>query len=231
MEARVTRVSGTGIAPAEKQFEWSEDDVSSMLPHDWKQQIMDVAHRFTVRRVLVPPHSTSREDPSVTSLPVHGVKGRVVHAELPWLVELYRGPFRELGQRRVGKSLATTADQRYGIVLNVQLPGERYECHVDTNPVEGLLYVTNHPEGHGGELVVANNVNADSVEKVDADCTILYPKEGHLFFFDGRFNPHYVRPLIKDEIRVAVAMNFYTDDVPETTRPEDLNEYLYGPEV
>jgi hypothetical protein len=27
---------------------------------------------------------------------------------------------------------------------------------------------------------------------------------------------------------MAVGMNYYTDETPEETRPQDLNEYLYG---
>jgi hypothetical protein len=114
--------------------------------------------------------------------------------------------------------------------MNVQEGTDRYECHVDTNPVEALLYVTDHPRGTGGELVVSNNTEAQSVEDVDKDCSVLYPVAGQLVFFDGRFFPHYVRALQSPALRVAVGMNYYTDDCPEETRPQDLNDYLYGVE-
>ena len=77
-------------------------------------------------------------------------------------------------------------------------------------------------------LVVANNVDARSVAEVDEDCSILYPSSGQLVFFDARRFPHYVRALREPALRVAVGMNYYTDECPEATRPQDLNDYLYG---
>ena len=36
-------------------------------------------------------------------------------------------------------------DERYGVVLNVQRgTAERFECHIDSNPLTGLLFCTNH---------------------------------------------------------------------------------------
>jgi len=92
-----------------------------------------------------------------------------------------------------------------------------------------MLYVTTHPPGHGGELVVCNNAEASNVDQIDQDCSTIYPIAGHLLFFDGRHNPHYIRPMLqKGARRVAVAMNFYVPSVPEASRPPDLDEYLYG---
>jgi hypothetical protein len=217
--------------PEAPTFTWDSKTVGAGLPHGWQQRLIDVAKNHSMVRTLVPPHSTSREGATVTSLEIHCVGGKVVQQELPWLVELYEGKFREIGEQIRGVRLTTARDPRYAVVLNVQFPGERYECHVDTNPVEALLYVTEHPEGTGGELAVANDITARSKEEIDADCQPLYPRQGELVFFDGRFHPHYVRELTDGQIRVAVAMNYYTDDVPEETRPADLNEYLYGKEA
>lgn len=213
------------------EFHWKAESVTALLPSGWQQILIDVAKNHKIERTLRPPHSTSREGAAVDSLPVHCVGGRVVRKELPWLVDLYETTFREIGGRVRGEPLTTAVDERYAVVLNVQVPGERYECHVDTNPVEALLYVTGHPAGTGGELAVARDVGARSKEDIDADCVALHPHEGDLVFFDGRFHPHYVRELRGGEIRVAVAMNYYTDSVPESTRPDDLNEYLYGPDA
>jgi hypothetical protein len=220
--------SNEHIAPA---FRWDSQNVASLLPPGWDRELVDVATRFKTRRTLMPPHSTSREHSAITTLPLHCVGGRIVEERLPWLVDLYRTKFREIGEQCRDEPLTTATDPRYAVVLNVQVPGERYECHVDTNPVEGLLYVTDHPEGTGGELAVSKNVDARSKEEIDADCVELYPKKGELVFFDGRFHPHYMRPLKVGEIRVAVAMNYYTQATPESTRPPDLNEYLYGPQT
>jgi hypothetical protein len=213
------------------RFHWGTEMISSLLPPGWQEALVDVAKNFATARVLRPPHRTSREDSTVSALPVHGVSGHVVQRELPWLIDLYVGMFKEIGERIRGEKLITAADPRYAVVLNVQYPGERYECHVDTNPVESLLYATSHPRGTGGELAVARSVDVYSRERIDEDCHELYPMEGDLVFFDGRRHSHYVRSLVTGEIRVAAAMNYYTDDVPESTRPDDLDEYLYGAEA
>jgi 2OG-Fe(II) oxygenase superfamily len=105
----------------------------------------------------------------------------------------------------------------------------RYECHVDSNPIEGLLYVTDHPKSSGGELAVATKVNAASVADVEADCSVIYPTYGNLVFFDARRFAHYVRPLVSDDARrVVVAMNYYTPSCPESNRPKSLSAHLAG---
>ena len=54
----------------------------------------------------------------------------------------------------------TALDERYGVVLNVQFGTRmRFECHVDSNPLTGLLLPVDHPLG-GGELVFAHNARA-----------------------------------------------------------------------
>ena len=73
----------------------------------------------------------------------------------------YRGLFLDLAQEVVSVERVTTArDARYGVVLNVQRgPDMRFECHVDSNPLTGLLFCTDHPAG-GGELVFAHDRDA-----------------------------------------------------------------------
>ncbi len=217
-----------GAQPASR-FSWVSYDIDTALPAGWRDEIIKVAREYRVTKHLVPPHSTSREGDDVTSLQIMTVRGITVWERLPWLVDLYRGYFRELYQEATGRKVYPTDDRRYAVVMNVQEGTDRYECHVDTNPVEALLYVTDHPRGTGGELVVANSVDAQSVEEVDADCSVLYPVAGQLVFFDARRFPHYVRAMKNPGLRVAVGMNYYTDDCPEETRPADLNDYLYGP--
>ncbi|WP_408665539.1 2OG-Fe(II) oxygenase [Jatrophihabitans sp.] len=105
-----------------------------------------------------------------------------------------------------------------------------YECHVDSNPVQGMLYTATLSERDGGALVVGLDPSAQSIEEVDANCQELYPKANKLLLFDARRNPHYVRPMTEGHARVAVAMNFYTDESPESARPADLSRHLFGRE-
>lgn len=156
----------------------------------------------------------------------------MVGEELPWIVDLYGGLFRELGERFARRAVMAASDRRYAVVLNVQDPGgDRSECHVDTNPIAGLLYATSHWPEAGGELAIAHNVRSRSVAEVDQDCSVIYPQKGHLVFFDGRSHPHYVRAVTGGATRIVVAMNYYTQECPESTRPADLDDYLYGSPV
>ncbi|MGY2062449.1 2OG-Fe(II) oxygenase, partial [Nocardia gipuzkoensis] len=107
---------------------------------------------------------------------------------------------------------------------------QRYECHVDTNPIEALLYCTTHLSGEGGEVVVSNRGDVRSIEEIEADCAVIEPRAGQLLFFDAREHSHYVRQLTDpDAVRVVVAMNYYTESSPEwEVRPPDLNRHLTG---
>jgi len=164
----------------------------------------------------------------------HVTRGRV-HADqvtrgLPWLRDLYRRDFRVLGEQVTSGKVYAAADERYGTVLNVQRgTGMRFECHVDSNPLTGLLFCTDHGPGAGGELVFAHDEMARSLADIERSCSALRPHAGHLIFFDGRRLPHYVRPLrADDDIRLVAVMNYYTDQCPESTRPTELNRHLYG---
>jgi hypothetical protein len=214
-------------------FKWTTFDVRGLMPVDWDEKLVDAAKRFSKRQIISTSHVTSREAHDVREMQIRNVGSPVVEAELPWIRELYETSFLQLAQLTADESVSAAVDKKHKAVLNVQTPEDmRYVCHVDTNPIQGLLYVTTQPPGAGGELVVGNSTAATSVEEIDADCSIIYPQSGHLVFFDGRFNPHYIRPLLRQgDIRVAVAMNYYIPSVPESLRPPDLDDYLFGTAV
>jgi len=102
----------------------------------------------------------SREAPDVPYITRGRVRADKVQQSLPWLYKLYRNDFAELAERAWREPIETAFDDRYGIVLNVQKgAGMRFECHVDSNPVTGLLFLTDHLAG-GGELVVSHDPDA-----------------------------------------------------------------------
>ena len=214
----------------DEYFSWRTFDVTAFMRPGWDEQVLTVAREAATVRDLRPPHVTSREAPDIKPLTIRGVAADRVRDQLPWLEGLYRGLFRDLAQQ--GRSLPVVCAEgpRHTVVLNVQLGTDgRYETHIDTNPIQGLLYVTSQPPGAGGELVVSHNREARSVQDVDRDPIFIYPQKGHLIFFDARYYPHYIRPLVHDDdIRVAIAMNYYTPDCPERSLPEDLDDYLAG---
>ena len=101
--------------------------------------------------------------------------------------------------------------------------------HVDSNPLTGLLFCTDHPAGAGGELVFAHDPAAADVGAVERDCSVIRAHSGHLIFFDGRRHPHYARPLVSPSaVRIVAVMNYYTESCPESTRPPELNRHLFG---
>lgn len=209
-------------------FKWTSFDVSTVLPHGWQGELLSFAKSNARKKNIVPTSVTSRESRTVAELPVLTVGGSMIKSHLGWLDDLYRGLFRELASTTVTELVSPAQDDRYGVNLNVQLGNTmRYEAHVDSNPIEGLLYVTSHPSGSGGELVVGNQHNATGIEEIDADATTIYPHAGQLVFFDARKHSHYVRPLkAPDGTRVVVAMNYYTPSCSEADRPADLNSHL-----
>ena len=103
----------------------------------------------------------------------------------------------------------------------------RFECHIDSNPLTGLLFCTHHESG--GELIFGHDPQAADVAGIERDCSVIRPHPGHLIFFDGRQHPHYARRLAAaTDMRVVAVMNFYTESCPESTRPRELNRHLYG---
>jgi 2-oxoglutarate-Fe(II)-dependent oxygenase superfamily protein len=162
----------------------------------------------------------------------HITRGRVhahqVRHRLSWLYQAYRGTFLELAGEACEEKVSPAHDDRYGVVLNVQCGTRmRFECHIDSNPLTGLLFCTDHV--NGGELVFAHDAAAASIADVERDCSVVRPSAGHLIFFDARWYPHYVRPLTQEsDMRVVAVMNYYTESSPESTRPLELNRHLYG---
>ncbi len=210
-------------------FSWITFDVTGRLPRDWQPEIAAAAAAADFREFPRTP-ILSREAADVQ----HVSRGRLhagdLRQRLPWLYELYRHDFLDLANAACGEPVTGARDDRYGVVLNVQRgTGMRFECHVDSNPLTGLLFCTDQLAGEGGELVFGHDRAAADIEAVERCCSAIRPHAGHLIFFDGRHNPHYARPLMSGSaLRIAAVMNFYTASCPESTRPRELNNHLFG---
>lgn len=223
-------------------FRWMSFDVSSLLPKDWQEAIVNFTRAHMHEHIIQPTSETSREsDPSV-KIPTLVVSGSVISDKLPWLYEFYRGPALNMMQQFYSaEKLVCARDPLYAVNLQAAYDVDdtgtpmRYERHVDWAPT-GLLYVTSHPKGSGGELVVSNDTTAQG-EAIDKDAVRIYPKAGQLICIDAREYPHYVEPLkagVKGsdnerQFRVVVVMLFCTDDngsCPESSRPAALDEHL-----
>lgn len=213
-----------------QDFTWHEFDANAFLPQGWAEQIMTFALESSEPRVLVATSVTSRESSRDIAIPILTASGEKIKESLRWVFDFYRWTFRDLGQTCVYEPLSIGADERHAIVINAQRGTDmRYECHVDSNPLSGLLFVTSHPDGEGGELVVANQPDAVGMADISRDCKTIFPASGKLIFFDAREHPHFVRPL-KDPsgVRVVVVMNFYTPSCSEAARPRDLTSHMFG---
>ncbi len=215
--------------PQELPFHWHVYDVGHLLPAGWDVALLDLARGHAVRRVFRPTMATAREVADA-QIPMHSVDGEVLRRALPWTFELYSGWFKELGERTAEEKLQETSSDNRALSLNIQ-DGitMRYPCHVDSNPMQGLLYLTTCTEETGGGLVVARDRTARDVAGVDADAMRIYPTKGQLYFFDARRHAHYVEPLRRDDaVRAVLTMNYYSPSCPETVRPAGLDEQLFS---
>jgi hypothetical protein len=211
------------VRPLAKPF-----DVTDKFPLGWREDISAIAAGADFRDFPRTP-ILSREAADVTHITRGRVHADAVMQRLPWLHKLYRHEFRELASLARDEPVEPALDYRYGVVLNV-LRGShmRFECHVDSNPVTGLLFFTSHPAG-GGELVIGHDPLGVGVEELERNGTPVQPQAGRLIIFDGQTYPHYARSLVSEsDVRVVAVMNFYTASCPESTRPVELNRHLFG---
>lgn len=211
-----------------REFSYWNRDVTSLFPEGWQKEIGAVAAETDSRAFPRTP-ILSREAPAVTHIERGRVDADTVMQRLPWLYKLYRNEFLELAAEARDEPIDAAYDDRYGVVLNVQRgKTTRFECHVDSNPVTGILFLTDHPAG-GGELVVSHDPHAVGVDELERYCTLIRPEAGQIIFFDGKTYPHYARCLPgESDVRVVAVMNFYTESCPESTRPPELNRHRFG---
>ena len=209
------------------RFHWTTYDLTSWLPPGWQGDVQAAADTAEMREFPRTP-VISRESPDVEQVTRGRVHADQVRYHLPWLYKAYRNEILELAREVSQEHVSAAHDNRYGIVLNVQSgTNMRFECHVDSNPLTGLLFCTDHASG--GELVVAHDTTAEGMAEIDRSCSVIIPRAGQLIFFDARRHPHYARPLTSEsETRIVAVMNFYTTSLPESNRPPELNRHLYG---
>jgi hypothetical protein len=196
------------------------------LPATWRDQVLACARAHSSWQKLDGSSVTSRE----VDFGEHGVSevgvvpGDVVEAELPGLVDLYRGPILDLANSLGLGRFTTALDTRSSVNINSLPRGSRYEWHVDSNPLTALLFVTTHEPVEGGALVFRPD------PRRDPDATwehVVHPVSGDLLIFDARRAAHAVTRLEGAEVRVVVPMNYYLEG-EEVDRPADLDVYLYG---
>jgi hypothetical protein len=134
------------------RFRWTTFDLNGYLPAGRQQDVRAVADDADFRDFPRTP-VLSREGTEVETIPRGRVHADQVRERLPWLYSSNRKEFLEMAAEACTEPVEAAADDRYGVVLNVQRGTKmRFECHVDSNPLSGVLFCTDH--GEGGELVV-----------------------------------------------------------------------------
>jgi len=192
-------------------------DALRLLPAGWVAQVMAVADQFAAFVHLEGDSPTSREPAGTAGSDYYVVTGDIIQAELPWLHHLYTTELAALASRAAHKAVQPSTQLKSGININVvRGVGARYEWHVDSNPLTGMLYVTTHTADDGGELVF---------RPAERD-TIVHPRSGLFIVFDARAIPHAVLPLKRDQVRLSIPMNYYDVGQAET-RPPELDAYIY----
>lgn len=188
-----------------------------LLPKNWNLHIKKVAEKYSYYVKLDGKSSTSREPEDTKGAEVFVVEGDVIADKLNWLHNLYQKEFLDFANKNFNGLYDFSENLKSGTNINL-LKGKnaRYEWHVDSNPLTGVLFVTTHKKNDGGELVF----------KLPTETLTVYPKSGTLILFDAREIPHTVLPLQKEGIRVSVPLNFYNRGQVQT-RPDDLDSYIY----
>jgi hypothetical protein len=188
-----------------------------LLPNDWEKELKDFAEQYSYLIHLDGKSSTSRESKNSKGADVYVADGNQICINIPWLHSLYEYELLAFANKTFNNEYEIAKDIKSCTNINLlKGKGARYEWHVDSNPLTGLLFVTNHNENEGGELVF----------KKEGKMINVYPKPGIFILFDAREVPHYVAPLKNDKIRISVPMNYYfKGDFQE--RPSDLDSYIY----
>lgn len=200
-------------------FTWNLN-TTSLLPSNWQSQIDDVVERFGYETVLTGQGSTSREKRSNQYIKVVIVDGLIIRPFLPWLWSIYNGPLLDFASSSFGRPLFPAEDEKSAVnINNLTGNGARYEWHVDSNPVTGLLFASTCPPEQGGGLVFR-----DIEGKRNA---IVRPTAGVFICFDAREIPHRVAPLKGDISRTSIPMNYY-ETADSQARPSDLEAQIYS---
>lgn len=189
-----------------------------LLPPNWYDNVKHIADLHSYRVFLDSKSSTSREPENSKGVVLSMVDGNVIKSKLEWLYKLYKNELLELANESTKGKYSIAMNEKIGVNINyLSGEGSRYEWHVDSNPLTGLLFVTTHPKGSGGDLVF----------KIGNKEKRIYPKRGTFLLFDAREIPHAVMPLIKNDYRISIPFNFYEADKSQE-RPKDLDSCLYN---
>ena len=197
-------------------LEFFGSDFSEKFPFDWKKQVSALIQSSSKSTVLDGASETSREKLG-TRIPVRIVEGKAIARDLPWLVRLYEHDFLQFASDSFGKQLFVCNETNDAININcIEGVAARYEWHVDTNPVTGILFVETFDKSDGGALIF----------RKQGEEFRFQPRSGWFCCFAAQDVEHAVEPLLASTMRTSIPMNYYVDRT-NTGRDPTLNAYLY----
>lgn len=215
------------LARVDAPFPIYAGDVSPLLPQTWTEEVLVLASRYGFRSELDGGSTTSRESAfgeRITST-LNVVDGEIIESALPWLWDLYHGPLLDLGNQLGLGSFSPSAATVSAININIQSAGERYEWHVDSNPLTGLLFVSTLAPEEGGQLIFRSDPMGRA--RNDKWEVKIQPSAGMFYMYDARGAAHTVEPVQRLQSRLSIPMNYYLSE-GGPPRPTDLDGYLYG---
>lgn len=180
---------------------------------------LDTALAHGARVVLEGTQPTSTLERPETPLEYYIADGNVIAQHLPSIMALYRDVIPDFIRGYIGLEMVPSRFQRSSITLNLlRGQGSRYERHVDSNSITGLLFASSLGPEDGGAL----RLFYPRTEPLD-----VYPTRGTFLLYDARWVPHEVLPLHREVNRLSMPMNYFLPtDVEE--RPEHLDDYIFG---
>ncbi|MBS1520692.1 MAG: 2OG-Fe(II) oxygenase [Bacteroidetes bacterium] len=189
-----------------------------LLPVGWREEIEKVALQQSYLVHLDGNSTTSREPANSKGTDINIVDGIKIYSSLPWLFRLYANELLTLANKHFPNKYKIDTELISSININyLKGRGSRYERHVDSNPLTGILFVTSHHEPEGGELIF----------ELSRGVIKISPEPGIFILFDARELPHTVTPLKKSAYRISIPMNFFLEG-EKRLRPSDLDGYIYN---
>src|SRR5215831_16380404 len=118
---------------------WAEFDLLAidLLPRgDWPADVARACCTSGTPTHLDGSSSATREVAGTSGVDLIVLDGEAVREHLPWLDGLYRGRLLDLCRDVAGPDIVASPDVRSGLNVNyIAGIGNRYEWHVDTNPL------------------------------------------------------------------------------------------------
>lgn len=192
-------------------------DLGILSPQDLTH-IMKTAQKFCKRVTLDSPTPDSTLESPDDSLTYSIASGELISKKLPEVYRLYEETLPELVRSHVGLSIVPSKYPRTAVTLNLLSEGERYELHVDSNSVTGLLYINTLLENEGGAL----RLYYPGRKPLD-----IQPVAGDFLLYDARWVPHEVLSVRAKIGRLSLPMNYFLETDIEL-RPDLLDNYLFG---